>query len=219
MFLARRFQIMVGAALICSAFVPQPALSQHAVKQSRPDKREIEVERVRQQVLAILRNENSCSAWFLEVDDDPAAVFESWHFEFEGRNPSYVFHLRDAHGEPLYKHPWSARTHQLGGRNSTVELNSTGPFFVSNAAIVELGPGGAPFRYEGFRRLTIASFAGNTPEGQITTLLHELGHVVGRIPEDDDSWNGRSSENTKEVLRHCKNEIRTYARKDLRSAN
>jgi hypothetical protein len=44
-------------------------------------------------------------------------------------------------------------------------------------------------------------------------MLHELAHIIGRIPEDDDSWNRRSSQNTDEVLRHCKKEIDFVTRK------
>src|ERR1700693_1994947 len=61
--------------------------------------------------------------------------------------------------------------------------------------------------------LTISSYNGNTPEAQITILLHELGHLIGRLPEDDDSWDGRSLRNTSDVSRHCKSETRAAARK------
>ncbi len=61
--------------------------------------------------------------------------------------------------------------------------------------------------------LTISSYNGNTPEVQITILLHELGHIIGRLPEDDDSRDGRSIRNTSEVSRHCKSETRAAAHK------
>ncbi len=32
----------------------------------------------------------------------------------------------------------------------------------------------------GNRLLVVSSYAGNTPEAQITILLHELGHIIGR---------------------------------------
>jgi len=56
--------------------------------------------------------------------------------------------------------------------------------------------------------LTISSYNGNTPEVQITILLHELGHIIGRLPEDD-----RSIRNTSEMSRHCKSETRAAAPK------
>src|SRR5712671_4800530 len=63
----------------------------------------------------------------------------------------------------------------------------------------------------GNRMLTISSYNGDTPEAQITILLHELGHIIGRLPEDHDSWDGRSLRNTSEVSRHCKSETRAAA--------
>jgi len=63
----------------------------------------------------------------------------------------------------------------------------------------------------GNRLLVVSSYNGNTPEAQITILLHELGHIIGRLPEDDDSWDGRSFRNTSEVSRHCKSETRAAA--------
>jgi hypothetical protein len=72
---------------------------------------------------------------------------------------------------------------------------------------MQLNPVPLLSRPAGYRLLVISSYPGNTPEAQITILLHELGHIIGRLPEDDDSWDGRSSRNTSEVLRHCKTEI------------
>jgi len=64
--------------------------------------------------------------------------------------------------------------------------------------------------------LRVASYAGNSAPAQITALLHEFGHIIGRLPEDDDSWDGQSARNTAEVLRHCRSEIRSTARKPAR---
>jgi predicted HD phosphohydrolase len=61
----------------------------------------------------------------------------------------------------------------------------------------------------------VGSYSGNTAEAQIAILLHELGHIVGRLPDDSDSWDGRSSQNTLEILSHCKPEIRAAARRKL----
>jgi len=69
------------------------------------------------------------------------------------------------------------------------------------------------------RVLRVASYSGDTLQAQVTILLHELGHVIGRIPEDSDSWDGRSGENTAEVLRHCKDEIRMIAKNRKREGD
>jgi len=66
-------------------------------------------------------------------------------------------------------------------------------------------------RPAGNRQLLISSYPGNTLGAQITILFHELGHIIGRPPEDDDSWDGRSSRNTSEALLHCKTEIHEAA--------
>jgi hypothetical protein len=73
-------------------------------------------------------------------------------------------------------------------------------------------------RPAGNRLLVISSYAGNTPEAQITILLHELGHIIGRLPEDDDSWDGRSIRNISEVSRHCKTETRAAAHNSPRGS-
>jgi predicted Zn-dependent protease len=66
--------------------------------------------------------------------------------------------------------------------------------------------------------LTISTYNGDTPEAQITILLHELGHIIGRLPEDDESWDGRSLRNTAEVSRHCKIETRAAAHNGSRGS-
>ena len=52
--------------------------------------------------------------------------------------------------------------------------------------------------------LNVGFYDGDTPEARVAILLHELGHIIGRLPEDNDSWDGESSRNTMEVLQHCK---------------
>jgi hypothetical protein len=90
-------------------------------------------------------------------------------------------------------------------------VNANGPFFSRTSIVMHVEPGGRLFRPSGVAVLTVSSYAGNTPEAQITILLHELGHIIGRLPEDGDSLDGRSSRNTSEVLRHYKTETRAAA--------
>jgi len=66
-------------------------------------------------------------------------------------------------------------------------LNANGPFFNRTSVVMQLDPRGMPARPDGNRLLTVSSYEGNTPEAQITILLHELGHIIGRLPEDGDS--------------------------------
>jgi hypothetical protein len=126
--------------------------------------------------------------------------------------------MRDSERGQILKHPWGAKAIENGGPNSTILLNASGPFFKRTSVVMQLDPVGMFLRPSGNLTLTVSSYDGNTPEAQITILLHELGHITGRLPEDDDSWDGRSSRNTSEVLRHCKAEIRAAARHSPRGS-
>jgi hypothetical protein len=53
---------------------------------------------------------------------------------------------------------------------------------------------------------------GNTLPARITTLLHELGHVIGRLPDDSDELSGLSAQNTLRVLHACHAQIKASAR-------
>jgi hypothetical protein len=167
--------------------------------------------RARDQVLSILKSENSCSAWFQEANPETAVIFESLHYQVRRHDVAFIYRVTDERGDRHLKDPWSARTTQAGGPDSTILLNLDGSFFKSSSTVMQMD--GTFFRPVGHHMLFIASFPGSTAEAKITILLHELGHVVGRLPADDDSWDGRSSHNTEEVVRHCKQQIRLAVQK------
>ncbi len=81
------------------------------------------------------------------------------------------------------------------------EVNLEGPFYRGNQL-----PGHG-------RVLRIGPFEPNTREARVTTLLHELGHLVrkpnGRwaLPNDGSNW-ADSEENTRRVLDVCGDQIR-----------
>jgi hypothetical protein len=209
---------LCALAILHMAMACEPARAENAITDdvSREltalGERGAVISRVREQTLGILDSQNSCAAWFREVAPDTAEVFESLHYEIAKDGPTYVQHLRNTDGSNLFKHPWTARTTENSGRHSTIALNPSGAFFRPNLPLVNVDrPGGHEWMTGDVHRLAIASYSGNTARAQITILLHELGHVVGRLPEDDDSWNGRSTRNTEEVLRHCKHEIHAAA--------
>ena len=216
-----------AAALMGMVFLAASARSENLSRRAQPahlslktrDKREETLLRVRGQVLALLQQDNGCSAWFHEADNDPAGVFQSLQFEIDKDTRSYVFRIADSRLGDRYKHPWAARAWEWGGRNSTVHLNPQGPFFTTSLPVVKLASGGSFLQPDGFRMLTVGPYKGSSAEAQITTLLHELGHITARIPEDSDSWDGKSSKNTEEVVRHCKNEIQEYAKWNGGSSN
>ena len=219
-------KLRVFAVLSCVFLAPSRSYSERTP--NNDDRVELElsalgkqgntIARARGQVIEILQNGNGCTAWFQEADPNPADVFRSLHFELEMSGSSYVYGTRDYERGEFLKHPWGARSIEYGGRNSTILLNAGGPFFNRSSVVMQLDHRGLLLRPDGIRPLTIGSFQGNTPEAQITILLHELGHIIGRLPEDDDSLDGRSSQNTNEVLRHCKIETRAAAHNSPRGS-
>jgi hypothetical protein len=166
------------------------------------------ISRVRDQVLKILENENGCTAWFQEVDPDPAGTFRSLNFMLDENGPSYVFAIKEIGQAEIFKHPYVARSWENAGRNATIHLNPNGAFFKRASAVLERDRKGGPWGLGGLHELRVATYSGNSAPAQITALLHELGHITGRLPEDGDSLDGQSGRNTSEVLRHCRSEIR-----------
>jgi hypothetical protein len=172
--------------------------------------RGVAIEQAREHVIAILRAENPCSVWFREADPDAAAVFESLDF-LVGDGPKYVVALKSARGETLLKHPYSGAVQENAGRNATVLLNANGPFFATLAYVLERDGPGDFTRISGRRELRVGSYAGSTLPARIITLLHELGHVIGRLPDDSDELSGLSEQNTERVQQACRAEIKASA--------
>jgi hypothetical protein len=157
----------------------------------------------RDHVIEILQSKNSCSAWFQEVDPNIASTFASLKFVIETDGPKDVLGLRSHAGEMLLKQPYCARTLENAGGNSVVFLNAHGAFFAHSAVLLTPLSKGGPYRPSGWRYLLVGSYRGDTLAAQITILLHELGHVVGRLPDDSDDLSGQSGRNTAEVLHFC----------------
>jgi hypothetical protein len=171
------------------------------------------ISRTREQTLQILQSDNICAAWFKEADPDAVEVFGSLHYQLYESGPSDIYILRNNFGEILFKYPWGARSRENAGRDSTIEINSNGPFFVRKSRLTVGDPVIGIVPSFGLEPIIIGPYTGTTTEARIAIMLHELGHIIGRLPKDDDSLDGRSSQNTAEVLRYCKKEIRQAARK------
>jgi hypothetical protein len=171
------------------------------------------VARARDHVIEILQSKNSCSGWFQDVDPNAASTFASVKFiiEADPDGPQGVLTLRSRSGEILFQHPYSARALENGGANSIVVLNAKGAFFVRGAVVLQRENPGSFFRPAGWSYLRVGPYVGDTLAAQITILLHELAHVVGRIPDDSDELSGQSGRNTAEVLRFCRVQIKAAA--------
>ena len=172
--------------------------------------RGLAIEQARERVIAILSAENSCSAWFRESRPHPASIFQSLEFSLED-GPKQVVASRSARGELILKHPYSAAVVENAGPRATVQLNANGPFFAKAADVLERESPRPPY-FAGRRTLRVGSYEGSTLAARITTLLHELGHVIGRLPDDSDESSGLSGQNTQQVVRVCRAEIEASAR-------
>ena len=196
-FFMLRQRLIAAAVLSCVLFAPSRSYSERTpnhdegvvLEVSALGKRGDTITRARKQVLQILQDGDACSAWFQEA----------------------IYGMRNGQGKQFFRHPWGARSMEFADRGSTIRLNANGPFFKRTARVMQQDSGAMLEWPSGNRMLTISNYNGDTPEAQITILLHELGHIIGRLPEDDDSWDGQSSRNTSEVLRHCKTEVRVAA--------
>lgn len=171
------------------------------------------IAQVRQETLEILQTDNTCSAWFQEADPTGADVFRSLHYYVDANGTADIHSIRDKFGDLYLMHPWGARSREYSGKDSFILINGNGPFFNSRSRVVPADPREATRSEIGLIPVLIGPYTGATAEAQITIMLHELGHITGRLPVDDNSWDGSSSRNTSEVLRHCKKEIHQTARK------
>jgi hypothetical protein len=175
--------------------------------------------RARAMVLGILQSENACSAWYRERDPDPAATFQTLEFDLDTKGPTYILESDLNLALGLYWHPYVALSAENAGPGATIKLNANGAFFHSDAAVRKSSHEGGPMRSGGIRELKVDSYIGDTLPAQITALLHELGHITGRIPPDPDRTDGMSGRNTTEVLRFCRAEVESAARHPLRTAS
>lgn len=213
--------LLPAVMVLIAAIAPSQTRSQNRPTREelvRPEllrmgKRGEAIAKARESVLEILQAENGCSQWFEEADTEAAQIFASAHYEIDKKGALYISSRSDESGDKKLKHPWGASTVQNGGRDSVIRLNANGPFFSERTQVMYVNAAGGFQGPGGLHHLVVGSYSGNTAEARIVTLLHELGHIVGRLPDDNDSWDGRSSRNTLEILGHCKPEIRAAARR------
>ena len=171
-------------------------------------------------VLTILQEENACSTWFRHFDPEVVSTFLSLNYYVEKNGPQHVIREKVASGHWIEHEPYIARTIQAAGPGAIVTINGNGAFFRARGDIYRLQwPTGMTVETGDRRVMHVGPYQGGTLRAQIITLLHELGHVVGAIPEDDSSKFGpaRSQRNTDIIVQQCKRSVDSLARASAQS--
>jgi len=174
------------------------------------------IARARRQVLAILHEGSSCSVWYARAEPNPWIKFASLHFRVDGEGEDTAIGDYNFFGL-YYREPYVARAQQSVGAGSIITLNGHGAFFVLRApSKVHWGSGG-PLVEQLPRLLHVGSYSGGSVNAQVTTLLHEFGHIVGLLPIDSGEANSAilSTQNTQVVLAHCRKQIEASANRSV----
>ena len=174
--------------------------------------------RARDRVLEILQTENVCSAWFREKDSNPAATFRTLNFEIDRNGEDSVRESKVSGGMTIFRSPYVARVMQAEGSYGTITINTKGAFFSPIAMLFEVQWEGGPLMLRGTRSIGVGPYEGDTFHAQILALLHEFGHIVDLLPTDEDDRDGKSVQNTGEVLRFCRAEVESKGKRATLSA-
>jgi hypothetical protein len=174
--------------------------------------------RARERVLEILQTENACSAWFREKDSNPADTFRTLSFAVDRKGEEFVLESRNPGDMSIFRSPYVARVFQGDGSYATITINMTGAFFSPMARVLEVPKEGGFRSLRGVRVLGVGPYGGDSLHAQILALLHEFGHLVDLLPTDEGDRDGKSVQNTSEVLRFCRAEVESKARRGALSA-
>jgi len=175
--------------------------------------------RARDRVLQILQSENACTAWYRTKEPDPAAVFRTLTFALDRKGEAYIQRTPESGAIQLIRNPYVARVMQAEGPNSTITINVNGAFYFPMATVVEERFEGGPGSFGGARPIRVGPYAGGTFRAQVVALLHEFGHVIDLLPEDGDDIEGKSRQNTSNVLRVCQAEVESKEKPRTLSAS
>jgi hypothetical protein len=171
--------------------------------------------RARDRVLAILQTENACSAWFREKDSNPADTFQTLDYTVDRHGEEFVHVFKDMGTDYIYRDPYVASVGQDTGAFAIITLNAGGAFFQTQATALLGSKDGGQFKISGPRLMNIGPYGGDSVAGQTLALLHEFGHVLNLLPVDFNNEDGKSVQNTAEVLRFCRAEIESKARRGI----
>jgi hypothetical protein len=177
------------------------------------------ISRAREKVLEILETENACRAWFQEKDSNPAATFRTLSFQLDQHGDDFVLESRDKGPMNIFRSPYVAKVIQGDGAYGLITLNTKGAFFSVQARVFEVRKEGGPANPRGTRLLRVGPYDGDTLSAQVVTLLHEFGHVLDLLPADQDNVDGKSVENTNEVIHLCSAAVDAQTRRSFLSAS
>ena len=167
--------------------------------------------RARDKVLEILQTGNACSDWYRVKDPNPAATFRTIAFALDRESDIYVRETPQSGGIQLIRNPYVAKVLQGEGPNATVTINVNGAFFFSMGTVVDDRIEGGPVSFRGARPIQVGPYSGGSFRAQVLALLHEFGHVIDLLPMDRDDYEGRSRQNTADVLRVCRAQVESKA--------
>ncbi|MGB2898592.1 MAG: hypothetical protein WBB89_04955 [Candidatus Acidiferrum sp.] len=177
------------------------------------------ISRAREKVLEILGTENACSAWFREKDANPAALFRTLRFELDPHGEEFILESRGIGALKIFHNPYVAKVMQGDGAYGTITINTKGAFFSDASQVLEVNKEGGPANMRGPRQVHVGPYDGDTLTARAVTLLHEFGHVIDLLPPDEDNVEGRSVQNTHEVLRYCRAELNSMSKRSTFSAS
>ena len=174
--------------------------------------------RAREKVLEILQTENACSAWFREKGPNPADTFRTLNFEVDRHGEELILESKEPGDVTLFRYPYVAKVFQGEGPYATITINAKGAFFSPMANVVEVWKEGGPVSNRSPRVTDVGPYAGDTMHAQVLVLLHEFGHVLDILPTDENNVDGKSVQNTNEVLRFCRTEVESKNKRPTLSA-
>lgn len=170
----------------------------------------LKIAHAREEVLDILSSSNACAEWFETKEATPAAIFQSLNFFLDRHGPQDIFESMNKESNLVMQQPYVAQATQNGGAHTAIVINLNGAFYRPQGQLLKVGQEPGPARTDRARPLTVGNYRGDTLPAQVTTLLHELGHIIDLLPEDADNSDGKSVHNTDEVLRHCRAEVEAH---------
>jgi hypothetical protein len=170
----------------------------------------------RQEVLEILREPSTCSAWYADAEPDPARKFASLHYEADSTGNGTVLPQHDSALGFYFVEPYVARAQQNVGAGSKITLNSRGAFFVSRAPS-ELSSHAGFALPAVWHALHVGDYDGGSLNARVATLLHEYAHIVGLLPVDSGRPRSAqlSTQNTEAVLLRCHKQIESSRNRSI----